>query len=277
MKPILVVMHIYYSELSAELINCLKNIAVPYDLYVTTVEKNKRIVKDIFNFNKNAHFEVVENKGFDVGPFLHVLNKVNLNHYRYVVKLHTKRNMPIGAMCHYYDMSKDKWRKYAQEFIKTKNNFKAVLRALENNPKIGMIDNYHLIAGKETDEAAQKAVALLKKCEIEAKRFGYVAGTQFIVRANILKPLKKLNLKMADFELSDSTHQQVGLAHVMERVFGCLVLNQGYEIKDILNKKPIFDCLFFRKLLFFVYRKKVTKNNVLLIKIFKIILWRKKL
>ena len=40
MKPILTVVHIYYPELWPELKKCLTNITAPYDLYVTTVEKN---------------------------------------------------------------------------------------------------------------------------------------------------------------------------------------------------------------------------------------------
>lgn len=45
---------------------------------------------------KNADFYVVPNLGFDLGPFVYALDKVNLSDYSYVIKLHTKRDIPLN-------------------------------------------------------------------------------------------------------------------------------------------------------------------------------------
>ncbi len=97
MKPILAIVHVYYPEIWPELEECLLNITVPYELYVTTNEQNKDIQNDVLKLKKDAHFEIVENRGYDVGPFMQIINKINLDDYSYVVKLHTKRNLPSEA------------------------------------------------------------------------------------------------------------------------------------------------------------------------------------
>ena len=39
-----------------------------------------------------AKISIVENRGFDVGPFIKTISELNLDNYDFIVKLHTKRN-----------------------------------------------------------------------------------------------------------------------------------------------------------------------------------------
>ena len=95
MKPILVHVHIYYEFLWPELKSCLKNIdGYTHQIVVTLVKENPKLQEDILSSFPNAKIEIVENLGFDLGPFIHVLNEVNLDDYSYVIKLHTKRDIP---------------------------------------------------------------------------------------------------------------------------------------------------------------------------------------
>ena len=45
------------------------------------VKENKTLESDIKSTFSNAKIEIVKNLGFDLGPFVHVLNEVNLNDY----------------------------------------------------------------------------------------------------------------------------------------------------------------------------------------------------
>ena len=95
MKPILVVVHIYYSNLWSELKKSIQSIqAYPFELYVTMTEKKLDSEEDIHQTFPKAKIEIVDNRGYDVGPFVHVLNKLNLDNYSYIVKLQTKRDLP---------------------------------------------------------------------------------------------------------------------------------------------------------------------------------------
>ena len=132
MKPILVHLHIYYNNLYEQLKQCIKNIE-PYsfDLFVTMIEEDKGIIRDIRETFPDAKIQIVENRGYDIGPFIELINQVNLDNYDYVVKLHTKRNMPKGSLLHYFDVSGSKWRNYALDFISAANKFNYCIQEFE--------------------------------------------------------------------------------------------------------------------------------------------------
>ena len=281
MKPILVHCHIYYPEMWTELRECIKNISpFPFDMFVTMVEEHSDIISDINATFPNAKIEIVENRGYDVGPFIHVLNKVNLDDYSYVVKLHTKRDMAIGSLLNYFDVSGSEWRKYALDFISTANKFKYCIQEFEKNNNLGMVSNYHLICNKELDDKNTKkeTIQLLKKLGYQADAYGFVAGTMFIIRAKLLAPLLKLQLTIKDFDIPDKKHSST-LAHTIERLLGCLVLIEKQKILDVLTPGqyfiPIHKLLL--QLKFFAFRKKISSRGILTVKICKIPVYRRKI
>lgn len=98
MKKILVHVHIFYENLYPELKACLLNLNdYNCDYIFTFVKENEALESDIKSTFKNVNVEIVKNLGFDLGPFVHVLNEVNLNDYSYVIKLHTKRDIPLNG------------------------------------------------------------------------------------------------------------------------------------------------------------------------------------
>ena len=62
----------------------------PYDLYITLVKENAALVKEIQAFHPATTVWQVENRGFDVGPFIYFLQHINLSDYDLVLKIHTK-------------------------------------------------------------------------------------------------------------------------------------------------------------------------------------------
>ena len=127
MKPILAVCHVYYPEMWAELKDCLRSIEGAYDLYVTAPEQNAGLEPDVKAFKADAHFEVVENKGYDVAPFIHVLKQVDLDKYGLLVKLHTKRDIRKGY-ANFRDLDGSLWRDHLLSFIRTKEVFAKYLK-----------------------------------------------------------------------------------------------------------------------------------------------------
>ena len=282
MKPVLVHVHIFYPDLWAELKECIKNIAPhPFELFVTMVEEHRDIIDDVTSSFPDAKIEVVENRGYDVGPFVHILNQLNLDDYSYVIKLHTKRNMPQGSTLNYYDISGERWRKYALSMISSKENFNKCLNVFEQNNKIGMVTDYHLMVCKEREdmESYKNALEILSKLGLKTQKCKYVAGTMFMARTHVFKIVSKLNLKIDDFEVPDNKHKKITLAHVMERLFGCLITAQGYDILDIINNKKYNRCNFgwFWKIVRFLYQKKISRSGMLTIKVIKLPIYRKQL
>lgn len=287
MKKILVHAHVFYPEIWEELAACIKNIApYPYDLFVTLVEENKALEQQIKAFNPQATIQVIDNRGFDVGAFVKVINQVNLDDYDYVIKLHTKRDVPAGArVAKKYDASGSKWRTYLLSFLKTKANFEQSLRAFDTDATLGMCAHHCLITHKKltSDDifAFEQSEILLKEMGLptNSERI-YVGGTMFMVRAKLLEPLQKLQVNLDSFEKPD---RQVvrSKAHILERLFGLLVTAQGYTIKDGFtsekNLKQIEMQAFWQRLRECFYVVRVSRSGKRTTKILKIPVWRQKI
>ena len=270
MKPILVHLHMFYAEMWPELKECLKNVLpYPHEIFVTAVEPLPEIEKDAKSLSTHVHFDVVENRGFDVGPFIWLLNKVNLDDYSYIIKLHSKRDVPQGMLINGYDVGLNKWRQYLLKFMK---NLPQCLQSFENDATLGMISDYHLIVTKEKKEnleAVKECERLLQRIGLAIRDFSYISGTMFMSRAKLFIPLKALNLGIKDFEVSRRKTTDK-LPYALERLFGNIIVAQGFAIKDPVvphwkqRISPVCECI-----KNFIYRKKVNGNKTI-VKICKI-------
>lgn len=276
MTRILAHVHIYYPEMWPEIKSCLKNIdPVPYDLHVTAVKFTPDLERDVQEFKQDAVLRVVENKGYDVGPFIDVLNRVDLDAYDYVIKLHTKRDMPHGSLLRCYSMSGKRWRDYLLAFIRTPENFQKCLAAFQSDATLGVCAHHCLILEKEYGDfgAVEKSAQLLDKMGLPRKNFAYVAGTMFMMRARLLKPLMAVGLTLDDFAIP-VRDEKASLAHSLERLCGWMVGAQGYTIKDVFTPPGSQSSEIFltplRYLFQFLYRSKVTRKGKRIVKICKI-------
>ncbi len=269
---ILVHVHLYYFDMWPELKRVLKNITAPYDLFVTVTEQNADIEKDILTFNPEAHLITVENKGFDIWPFITVLNNIDLNNYSYVIKLHTKRDMPVGTIENGFDVDGDKWRRYLFSFLQSKKLFEKCLHAFESDKTLGMAADYRLIVknDQKNHDAIQKAQAVLSDLALQTTDLSYVMGTMFIARANLFSKIKEMDLTADYFKLSQHNSTDI-LPYAFERLFGFLITAQNFQIRDVL--KPYFWQIFGKiiaRLKNFVWRKKVTSSGKIIFKFCKI-------
>lgn len=263
MKPILVHVHIYYTEMWDELKAYVSNIFLPYDLYITLNAENSDLYRDIINFKSDAEVEVLANKGFDVGPFIHVLNQVDLDTYSYIIKLHTKRDLPPATFLQTLNVSGCLWRKYCLSFLK-KKNFAKSIAAFDANHQLGMVGSYFLIFKQELYDAntVKEGALLLEQAALPIVPLTYIAGTMFMCRAELLKVVQQLNLTLDDFKRSDK-FQKTSLAHTLERFFGWIIIAQGFTIADPFTsrslrlRKFVFHVL--KRLRLFLFRVQVTR------------------
>lgn len=149
MIKILVHLHLYYTEMWPEMEAHLKNIVADYDLFVTLTKEDETLKQKIQAFKSDAVVSAMENRGFDVAPFIDILNHVNLDDYDYIIKLHTKRDMPKGFSLQKYDMSYGKHRSYLMNFINSSDNFKKCLNAFKRDKNLGMIGDFRIICKKD--------------------------------------------------------------------------------------------------------------------------------
>lgn len=284
MKPALLCIHIYYANMWDELRSHIDNITIPFDVHVTMVAENPELTEKIKSDFPNAKIEIVANRGYDVGPFVHVIKNTNLDRYSFIIKLHTKRDMAAGIVYGNQDFSGNKWRNALLDFISSKAKFSRIIAGFYANPKIGMVANYrvhHNGFAFKTKELYKTITELMHSMDLKLKHCKHIAGTMFIAKASLFKPLQKLNIDIDNFEIPDKTHTQ-NSAHTFERLFGYIIYAQNHTIKDCYT--PRFElyvkepCRVIKnRICHFIYHKKVTTNNKLIVKFLKIPVYHKDL
>ena len=280
MKPILVHVHVFYAELWDELAKCVQNIKpFPFVLYVTMVKADDTLKAKILEAFPSAHIEVVENRGFDVAPFLHVINNLDLDEFSYIVKLHTKRDIPFEKGS-FKGLVGDIWRKKLLYFVSSEDIFKKYIQEFDRNSKVGMQAQYELIVRRDFYDmySSKQTKKFIVNHGLPMVKYRFVAGTMFVVRAHLFKEIQRLGIKSADFPEVIGRPKQPQLAHIFERLFGYFVYAQGFELKDgavsweiqrnHLNWFEFFYLL--RPVVRAFFQKKITKSGELCIKICKI-------
>lgn len=235
--------HVFYPELWDELASCIRNFqGYPYDLFVTTPHPDETLKKQILSDFPDANYRVLENRGYDVGPFMEFLNGLDLDKYDFIVKLHTKRD--YNGIVNLRHFKGSEWRIRLLDFCSSPENLSRTLAAFDKDPLVGMLSHGSLITDVgdflEDTSVRQSADMLLEDMGLIPRGHRFVAGTCFIVRASLIKPL------VGRFKLSDFTaggDHRYSLAHILERLFGYLVSAQGCQILGIPSASRIMEFL----------------------------------
>lgn len=287
----LVHIHIFYPAYWPQLRDALR-VLRPYewDLYVTLVEQHEEIRQQVLQLNPKAHIEVVPNRGYDVAPFLHILDQVDLAQYDFCLKLHTKGNyVPEHTLYEYrslsvpYKRSGSSWRESLLAPF-TPAHFGKIMSAFARDEKLGLVGDHRFIIRRgivgevvATDGARE----LLRRMHLPTERVEWLSGTMFVCRAKLLNPLVKLGLRTDDFAKPDKKHT-ISLPHMVEVAMGGLIVAQGYSIEDVYTPRWVraLRMLWSYVQIFvhtYIFRTKHTKSNRLLVKVFKIPVYSKKL
>ena len=282
-----VIVHVFYPELWPHLAQCIRSIGDEKDVFASCSSETvaSAVVRDF----PAAKVVIVENRGYDVWPFLKILNTLDLERYSHVVKLHTKRTICHPHQMHGYDMRGTIWRELLLSFVDTPQKWAESRRLILGDATVGMVSHPRCILGrrdmgrserKSFDRAAEMARELFGGT-VDYRKAEYVAGTIFLVRANLLAPLQG-RFKAEDFELADVNRTET-LAHVLERLFGMCVAAKGLRIADPRDSRNSWETRWqlwsheFRAALRdFFFQSKITRKGHHVIKVCKIPIWHGK-
>ena len=275
-------LHLYYTQMWHIMKSYLKNLEeVPYDLYVTLVQENSALEKEIRTFAPNCKIFIIENRGYDVGPFIYFLHKINLQNYDLILKIHAK-NIYTNEGIHINGWFLDRKSWFfllINALIGSKKIVYENLKHFSNDPKLGMIASHYLITDDDRLSEGLKydisKLMLQLGCK-EEQKIVFVPGTMFWVRSHLLQKIKE-NFCFTDFDFTKANIKNGSLGHIVERIFGCLVHAQGYQLKGF-DKCQKWKLKTIRlKLMRFLFQYKVTKKHRVLVKICKIPIYCRKL
>lgn len=232
---IAVIVHVFYPELWPELAHCIRNVGGEREVFVTYADEAS--VSEAKRDFPDARFVRCENRGYDVWPFLKVLQALDLGNYDCIVKLHTKRDVVDGFRYKFNHvlLNGSAWREYLLAFAKTPAAWRKTARQL-SRPDVGLVAERHVIMRRRdvpiarTYETFDRAAELLGLPADETRRTGrYVAGTMFAAKPAALRPLLARTFSADDFEQPQG-HLTETFAHVLERAMGLSVSAAGLRL-----------------------------------------------
>lgn len=276
MKKILVHLHFYYQDMWPEFREYIKNLSdYSYDLFVTLGAHNTDLEQDITSFAPNARIILCENRGFDIRPFVQIMQSIDLQDYSYIVKLHTKRDIEGISYLNNFYFTGNEWREALCSIVKSQQNFRRIIDSLESNPLMGMCGSHFLIVNMAKDKdkpACQKYRELLQNNDLPLVSHTFMAGTMFVARAKIFDLLRYI-----DLDAFDTAIQHGGqYVHGVERFFGYCVAYHGLGIHDpLVNnwdvlKKSLRRGVLLWKVRRFFFSYERNKKGVMRLKILKI-------
>ena len=273
-------LHLYYMDQLPEIISKLQNLDkadVDYDLYVTMIAKDEEAENKIKQAFPKVTIWQVENRGYDIGPFIDFLHKIELDSYDYILKVHTKnKNQGNYTILNNRRFDNKLWGEVLREaLLGSSEQIKQNYAKFSEDDTIGMLGSKYCLT---SEKHAYQSLLEQIKSEMarlhlpENDKVEFIAGSMFIVRAKLLKPFLQINLD--DFAETDGRIKEGTKAHVYERLFGCAVLAQGKRIEGI--KQYHYGKAFLKaRIKRFFYQKKQTKSGKTIIKICKLPIYAK--
>ncbi len=235
---ICVICHLYYQNLWPEIKNYLSNLTKfsNFDLYVTCNSSNQELFDDIqnsFNTSGKVNIDIIENLGADIYPFIYELNKINLDDYDIVFKLHTKHNVEYikqkinNCLC-----GKNLWRDFMLTSILSEKNIPLVIKSFKENKKIGCIGFEPLlitISNKNKEYFYNKYVQELNLKKL--KTYKFYGGTIFAIKAELLKCLQH---KYYDTDFINNQNTKFpAICYAIEDLLGYIVEAQDHIFYDL--------------------------------------------
>ena len=211
-----VIIHVFHYKYWKELAYCAKNFSFfNPDIFITVSSNlSDENIEEIRSNLPSAELQIVQNRGFDVGPFVKVINEIELFKYDLIVKLHSKRNR--FGIVNYMPFFGNQWRKKLLSFCSSQKRTLQTVEIFQKNPQIGMIGAGELII----------------------KEDGYfIGGTMFVARASLFTNLSE-RVGFDDFEMTER-NQTNSLAHSWERRLGYLVAEKGMTIHGFPPASPL--------------------------------------
>lgn len=234
---ILIHAHVYYPDLWPELeaaVDAFVEVCgeVRVSLYVTYPEDRPEVAAAIRARRAEPHLLPVPNRGYDVGPFFEVLSRLSPASYDYVVKLHTKRDVP-ACYLNFRRFEGGQWRRELLSFARDAARVRRTLAAFAADPALGMQAGRRVVdpSGVGSARDCEGARRVVRELGLKTRGQSVVYGTMFIVRAVCLEPVWG-RLAIRDFAAPDPRHphDSFGLAGDWEGGFGVLVNALGYDV-----------------------------------------------
>ncbi|PKO09667.1 MAG: hypothetical protein CVU40_10260 [Chloroflexi bacterium HGW-Chloroflexi-2] len=231
-------LHIFYDDLVDELINYLKNMPFPYDLFISVTNDDSyeiclKSFKNLPLCNKQE-IKVAPNRGRDIASFICLFGE-ELQKYDYIAHLHTKKSV-------YNNEATLGWRDYLfKSLLGSKEQIQKIFTLFNKDNNYGIIypQNFVLLpywantwlANKESARHWTRRIGINI---FPTGYFDYPASSMFWAQSKALTLLFNADITFNDFPEENGQNDGT-LAHTLERLFVLCSQQNGFKpgiIKD---------------------------------------------
>jgi lipopolysaccharide biosynthesis protein len=238
--------HIFYDDMTDELLDKLVTLPTGFDLYVTTTEERKAaIIREVIERRADPlidHFEVrvvPSNRGRDLSAFfIGSRDVLTGGRYDIIVKIHSKKTVQQAPNAGYFFK-----RQQFDNLLNSPGYTANLLGLFQREPGLGVVFPPTIHIGYPTLGGAwfanrEPAAKLFKKLGIRVPLDGISPlapfGAMFIARPEALALLTAVEWHYDDYAL-ESDHADGSLAHVQERSVSYAAGELGYHSRTVAN------------------------------------------
>jgi lipopolysaccharide biosynthesis protein len=228
---ILVVAHVHYPELWADIGDRLARMPQTFDLIITVTEGSAaRAIPKIMHRHPTARIEVVPNKGRDWAPLIRLANKGLLSGYDAIAKVHTKKSE--------HRIDGDAWRlSLLDGVLESPSQISKIIDLLHEDRSVGLVVPTGHIAGTEHwggDQPIVEALAYRLPMAFDPDELRFPAGSMFWCRPWILERLSDLAISDDHFD-HEAGQYDATTAHALERLIGVYCEVAGMNIVENMD------------------------------------------
>ena len=227
--------HIFYLDLTEEIVNYFSNMPYKFDALISVVdaaaeEKIRTTFEKIDNV-ENCIVRVVPNRGRDVAPFIVGFGDL-IGNYDFIAHVHSKKSLYTGA-------EQKNWRQYLFDaLIGSPERVRKIFRAFADNEKVGLIyptppENvpYQAFTWLSNQQIGGYLLNRLDVPPNKTDYFDFPAGTMFWARTSALKKFLQVGFTFEDFP-AESGQNDGTLAHAFERAVSLTVNAEGMDFYE---------------------------------------------
>jgi lipopolysaccharide biosynthesis protein len=238
--------HIFYEDMTDDILDKLLTLPSPFDLYVTTTDEQKaaviRQVIDDRAAERITRYEVrvlPSNRGRDLSAFFIGTRDVLLSDdYDLIVKIHSKKTVQESFNAGRFFA----WQQF-ENLLHTPGYTANVLGLFQKEPGLGLVfpPMIHIgfpTMGRGWYANLQPTADLFKQLGIRVPLDGVSPlapyGAMFIARPEALRILAEHEWRYRDYS-PPSEHKDGSLAHVQERSIAYAAAELGYHSRTVAN------------------------------------------
>lgn len=224
-----VVIHAWYPDVFAELLENVRATGIDWRIVVTTTTAREEEMGQILAASGLAgEIHAFANHGRDILPFLHMAERLLEEGEDVVLKLHTKRST--------HRDDGEQWRNELIGRLVAPERATRIVQAFREQPGLGLVPPEGHVQRLDYFWGANErnVQGLLSRFGVPQADTGtdtFIAGSMFWVRLGALRPMLDTHLQPSLFD-TEAGQVDGTLAHAIERTFTLVARHAGFHQQD---------------------------------------------